>query len=620
MVIVVTPESDSRSQPVIISDGIIAEIGPSVSVNIPENAYVIEGQDKYLMPGLTDMHVHIWDPDYLMHFLVNGVTTIRNMWGENLHLTWRQEIRAGTRYGPELYTTGPILEGKYWRWQNSRHILTVEQARSIVRENKSAGYDFIKIYDTIKDKEIYDAIIDEANNQNIRVVGHPAFVADSMGAIFNYAFNTQIASLEHMQWYLMYSYNMPVFYTIDTLAKYYSQDIDSSRIRSLLNAQIETGTWSCPTFAVTKNMVLPAEYAEASQRQSSKYVKKEDLDSWQSQIQIYSMWPPNLLRLLRENIPDKKIVKAMYDQGVKLLTGTDCENPFTVWGFSLHEELQLFVEAGLTPFEVLTIATRNAAEFMNAEEVFGTVAEGLRADLLLLNSNPLDEIVNAQDRYGVMARGVWFSEEYLQNRVSPKIGIAQHDIDFGSIKAGSSKKYNLTVYNDGMCELAFDSVFTDTNRFVVESYPDRIESKYSRGISLLFKSDSTDSGQIKGNLTIKTDALNAPVLIIDLDGFVISDINHDQSRYPLAFKLLQNYPNPFNPSTTIEFQIPNSQFVTLKIYNLLGQEVATLVSEKLPAGNYIYIWDATAFASGVYLYRLQTDKGFTDTKKLLCLK
>jgi hypothetical protein len=101
---------------------------------------------------------------------------------------------------------------------------------------------------------------------------------------------------------------------------------------------------------------------------------------------------------------------------------------------------------------------------------------------------------------------------------------------------------------------------------------------------------------------------------------VVSGLEHSEEPLPMQFALKQNYPNPFNPETTIEFQIPSAQFVTLKVNNMLGQEVATLVSKKLTAGNYTYTWDATNFASGVYIYTLETSKGYKQRKKLLLLK
>ena len=162
---------------VIIVEGVIHEMGPSESVVRPSGAFIIDARNKFLIPGLTDMHIHVWDTDYFINFLANGVTTVRNMWGEAQHILWREQIRTGSMLGPELYTTGPILEGNTMKlWNGSRMIGTVTQARNIVIQNKNAGYDFIKIYHTLFNKDVYDAIIDEAEKQNIRVVGHPAFV------------------------------------------------------------------------------------------------------------------------------------------------------------------------------------------------------------------------------------------------------------------------------------------------------------------------------------------------------------------------------------------------------------------------------------------------------------
>lgn len=507
---------------VITTDGIIDKIGPNQLVQIPPEAYIIEAEGKYLIPGLADMHVHIWDTDYLLLFIANGVTTIRNMWGESQHLTWRRQIREGILLGPELYTTGPILEGSFQFWQGSRSIRTIDQARNIVRQNKIDGYDFIKIYTSLFDKDVVDAIMDEAKIQNIPVVGHPPCITDSMWTILDYTYKSGVYSVEHMDWYQMALWQIP--FSLDLppwlWEPYFSEDIDSTLTAKLLNLQLQAGTWSCPTLVVVKNLLDPQEYQDALQRPYMKYVKNSTKEDWRNQINS-SKWSFDFLKEYRKNIANKKIVKSMYDHGIKLLIGTDCQNPFVVWGFSIPDEMQLFVEAGLTPFDVLTIATKNAAEFMNAENVFGTVKEGLRADLLLLNNNPLDDINNVKDRVGVMVRGKWLTEEYLKNKLN--------------------------------------------------------------------------------------------------ETFHVTSVNNYNSEPPEYF-LCQNYPNPFNPTTRIQYAVSSMQLVTLKVYDILGREVTTLVNEEQEPGHYKVEWSASGFSSGVYFYRLTTNSGFVATKKLVLLK
>ena len=604
---------------VITSGGLITEIGPSQSVTIPQDAYIIEANDKYLMPGLTDMHVHIWDEDYLMHFLANGVTTIRNMWGESEHLLWRQEIRTGKRFGPELYTTGPILEGENPAWFDSRVITTVDQARNVVKQNKNDGYDFIKVYHTLNNKDVYDAIIDEAALQDIRVVGHPAIVTDSMWTIMEYAYATNVASIEHMHWYLNCVWQMPLGNDVSMLEEFYSEDIDSLLTARLLDLQIQAGAWSCPTLAVVKNYTSPTELAEAKLRPYVKYVKKRDIDDWVQTIVNRPSLPFDLLNEYRKNIAAKKMVKAMHDQGVKLLIGTDCTNPFVVWGFSVNEELQLFVEAGLTPFEVLTIATKNAAEFMQAEHIFGTVAEGLRADLILLNSNPLENIDNVQDQVGVMARGVWLSDAYLQEKVSPIIRVTPSPAQFAATDTGETTKKRLTIYNDGLSELVIDSIYTDLPEFQVIAPLEKIEAKYYRQVTISFTPESP--GEFNGSVTFVTNDKKTPLSTIHLSGTGIDPtrVSSADNRLPTEFALGKNYPNPFNPMTKIKIALPKTEFATLIIYNMLGQRIHTLLDRKVNAGYYEVEFNASNLPSGVYYYQLRAGQ-FRDVKKMILLR
>ena len=232
-----------KNRTVLVSGEKIISIGKSSKIKIPENAKIIEGKGKYLMPGLGDMHVHIWHENDLMLYLANGVTTVRNMNGRSYHLVWRDQMRSEQRLGPDLYTTGPTLYGR-----GGNGIYTPENGKIAVQTQKKAGYDFIKIYHLLSNN-VYDAILAEAKLQNIPVVGHkPA------RHTFEHIFNTGQVSMEHLLGYAVkveidgsdlraelikgnYSYR----YTYGAI------EWDKDKLEKITKLTAESGIWNCPT-------------------------------------------------------------------------------------------------------------------------------------------------------------------------------------------------------------------------------------------------------------------------------------------------------------------------------------------------------------------------------------
>ena len=243
---------------VLVSGDRITAVGPSGSVTIPPGATEIDGRGKYLMPGLSDMHIHIWDARELMLYVTNGVTTVRNMWGEAQHLQWRQEIRAGTLLGPELYTTSPLIEGVRQAWVGSVRVYTAAQAQARVQEYKQAGYDWIKIYHTIMNRTVYDAIFAEAVIQDIPVVGHVPFCSlDTPYVDLVYPTSHGMKSLEHINWYLPYLENGDIS---GNPLDWYTTEVDSQQVAEMSELFLDGGTWICPTFAVHRNRITADEY------------------------------------------------------------------------------------------------------------------------------------------------------------------------------------------------------------------------------------------------------------------------------------------------------------------------------------------------------------------------
>lgn len=381
-------------QTVLIDNGIIELIGDTANVTLPGDIEVIDGTDRYLMPGLTDMHIHALvgadgDKDLLVQ-LAAGVTTVRIMWGGRGLLAFRERIRAGELEGPRLYVASPGLEGNPPYWPQSVVVSTEAEARQAVRKQVDAGYDFIKVYNQLQ-LGLYDIIVEESRALDIPVIGH---VPLAMTA--EYAITSGQQTIEHFSGIAQYA----------TTTGSWSGDIDSTKLTGLIEQIRLQGTWNCPTLTVRSRTRSQVQGLRAN---AAFGLVSSEMQRW---LDDPLTQPPNIdrtneTRLLRQT------TKALHDADVGLLVGTDAGVQYVYPGFSIHEELSNFVAAGLTPYDTLRAATVNAAAALGESDLAGTVAVGKRADLLLLDKNPFDDIGNVNRRVGVMAAGNWYTQSTL---------------------------------------------------------------------------------------------------------------------------------------------------------------------------------------------------------------
>lgn len=392
---------------VVVADGRIRELGPSSALSIPERATVIDGRGKYLMPGLADMHAHTWEEDDFPLLLANGVTTIRNMFGGRTHLRWKERIAVGELDSPTLYTAGPIIDGNPPIWPGAV-VEDAAQVRRIVAEQHAAGYDFLKIYLRLS-QEAYDAISREGKSLGMKVTGH---VPDAVGLAA--ALRSGIDSIEHLSGYESLARKVP--FGAGEEASW--ARLEESKFESVARETAKSGAWNCPTLVLFQHRVAADEsefLGRLLARDEMRYVSAETARSWLPQNNFLKNTTPARAASSREkgDVMRKKLVYALHKAGAGLLLGTDYGNPFVVPGFSLHQELRNFVDAGLSPFEAIRAGTSAAAEFMDARNEFGTVAVGRRADLILIEGNPLEDVANVNKRAGVMLRGKWYSQSQL---------------------------------------------------------------------------------------------------------------------------------------------------------------------------------------------------------------
>jgi len=369
-------------QTVLVANQQIAVIGPVDQVSVPAIALRIPGAGKFLMPGLADMHIHLRQEYYLMLLLYNGVTLVRNMDGRPIHLTWRAEIAAGQRLGPQIFTTGPILDELPYNLPGPRPLSTVAGATQSVAEQKALGYDAIKVHDGLSGSA-YQNIMTAARAYNIPVVGH---VPDGLRALD--VITAGQRSIEHLDGYLnSYEDEIPL----------------------LLTALVAHDVWSTPTLTCFQ-LFVPTGGPPTDRQQAMLAVIPDMATAFWGMPADFAEQGYRYAPICQAK---RQLVAALQAAGAPLLLGTDAPFPNAIPGFSVHQELQNLVAAGLAPYAALQTATVNAARFLNQLDETGTVAVGKRADLLLLNANPLADIRNTHQLAGVMVQGRWLPQTEL---------------------------------------------------------------------------------------------------------------------------------------------------------------------------------------------------------------
>ena len=407
-------------QTVLVSRGAVLQVGNREEVNVPDTFAVVDGAGKYLMPGLTDMHVHLEygdDPRVLDLFLANGVTTVRNMDGRPYILAWRDRIARGEMRGPTIHTAGPILDGDPPLRDDNLAIESAEDARQAVRDQAAAGYDFVKVYTNLSG-EAYAAVLETAAEADLTVAGHVP-----RGVTVEDALVSGIRSIEHVSELgdLVEAEDSPFRDGWHWSKLYLGMPVASDKVTDAAARLADSGVCVVPTMAQADRAIAPQATVEAwLAAPEMAYVDADGRDFWESlatrQVDRMDAGDWALVEAGRSN--RLRFVSALRDAGACLLAGTDTPNPFVVPGFSLHDELANFEAAGFDRGRILALATRGAARFLETDSEVGTVEVGKRADLILLDANPLESLEALRNPAGVMVRGGWLPWETLADMLA----------------------------------------------------------------------------------------------------------------------------------------------------------------------------------------------------------
>ncbi|RPI54035.1 MAG: amidohydrolase, partial [Acidobacteria bacterium] len=341
--------------------------------------------------------------DVLFLYVANGVTTVRAMLGNPEAVTTRDAIAAGTLVGPKLYVAGPALNGKV--------APTPPDAERLVREQKTAGYDLLKVLGGMP-PEVYAALMNTARALKIDVGGHVPGEVGVRGALA-----AGQRSIDHLDQYI------PAL----QLAPDTSREEEDRRIAEIARLTAKSGTWNVPTMYLW-DLFHNAETGETLRKRltETRYLPRTMIDEW-VKSKNGRLRPPNdtpsgvgAFGQTGVRVMDlrRRIARALKAANAPIALGTDSPQMFSVPGFSTHRELKLMVDdLGYTPYEAIESGTRSVAQYFGTTSETGTIAQGKRADLILLEANPLTNIAHTERRAGVMANGRWFPESEIRKRL-----------------------------------------------------------------------------------------------------------------------------------------------------------------------------------------------------------
>jgi hypothetical protein len=417
---------------VVIKGNRIVTVDKSSKVSIPANASVIDASGKYLIPGLWDMHIHVFnnvsktppnENDFAM-YITNGVTGIREMWTltdamPQVNL-WRKQFNEGSTI-PRIGAVGTMVDGSPSQWPNSDTATTETEARQFVRRVKTAGIDFVKVYNRLP-PNAYFAIADECKKQNIPFGGH---VPNRI--LLKEAADAGQTSIEHLTGSrIIFEDGCP--FLLEDLKTELPKSIaagspsvpimrqvlelcDETKALALYQLLAKMDVWQCPTMTLYKRFATDT--AKVFNDPRLRFISPAERSLWKQQTgsRMRNTDSAYLKRVFAN-------IKLMKKAGIRFMAGTDVDNHYLYPGFSLHDELALFVAAGFTPMEALQTATINPARFLGTTDSLGTIEKGKIADMILLDANPLTNIQNTQRIHAVFLNGKFIAKEFLQKMLA----------------------------------------------------------------------------------------------------------------------------------------------------------------------------------------------------------
>lgn len=423
-----------RDATVVVTGGRIASVGPANRTRLARGTRRVDGRGKFLIPGLWDMHVHIFDHGsqagrdnharYFPLFIANGVTGVRDMWSDAQDIArvrgWRQAIAAGSMVGPHIVAASPIFDGVPVTYRGSLPVSTPEEGRAGVGAAKAAGSEFIKVYNRLP-RAAYFAIADEAHRQGLPFAGHIPYAIHATEAA-----TAGQASAEHLTGMAVACSSaedrlFPLGEPQDRASfQLMVASFDGPKCRRVARVFASKGAWHDPTLTVLRPSYRLSHADAVDPR--LKFASRADREEWAGVDANLMRRDPVLLGGVYRIY--QAILRALDAEGVGLLAGTDVGNPHIFAGSSLHDELALMVEAGLSPERALAAATINPARYLHRKASLGRVERGKLADLVLLDGDPTRDIANVRRIAGVFSNGRDFDRGALDGMIEDAARVA----------------------------------------------------------------------------------------------------------------------------------------------------------------------------------------------------
>ncbi len=394
-IIPMTQDTVLRNKMVLIKKGVIHAISDTID---EKNVTVVDGENRYLSPGLMDMHVHVWDKYELGLYLANGVTTIRNLWGMPMHLRMKKEINNEEILAPTFLTAGPKLTGPNYLGDDNIQLQDPEEARGKVTAYKNRGYDFIKTYNGLT-RELYDAILEQSKIDMMEIAAHP-----SAEVPYSYHFRPEIVSIEHTEDIVQQPLNFKLDTTkLDRVVETYGNTPNSSHSPTLT-------VYHDIYRMLVDDKVLTSDEVQFMNPLMQKTDSKGQFERWQNAKQKNNAI---VAKIKKQHDFHLKIIGKLHRNNAKIVSSTDAGIGITVPGYAIHKEFAFYKEAGLSNYEILKTATVNASKVHKAMHNLGTVESGKQANLVLTLNNPLEDLATLKKPEMVFVKGRKLDREVL---------------------------------------------------------------------------------------------------------------------------------------------------------------------------------------------------------------